>query len=44
MLGAATTVNCFHTARILPQDECESELESVHMVKKIGNIHSKTRE
>jgi hypothetical protein len=32
MLGAATIVHCFHTARILSQDERESELEIVHMV------------
>jgi len=33
MLGAATIVTCFHTARILPQDEHESEPLSDHMVK-----------
>jgi hypothetical protein len=38
MLVAATTVNCFHMARILPQDECESELESAHMVKKLATF------
>ena len=37
MLGAATIVNCFHKARILPQDECESD----HMVKNWQ--HSKTK-
>jgi cell division protein FtsL len=33
MLGAATIVTCFHTARILLQDEHESELESDHTAK-----------
>jgi len=33
MLGAATIVTYFHIARILPQDEHESELQSDHMVK-----------
>jgi cell division protein FtsL len=33
MLCAATIVTCFHTARILLQDEHESELESDHTVK-----------
>jgi cell division protein FtsL len=33
MSGAATIVTCFHTARILPQDENKSELQRDHMVK-----------
>jgi hypothetical protein len=33
LLRAATIVTCFHTVRILLQDEHESELESDHMVK-----------
>jgi hypothetical protein len=36
-LSAATVVNCFHRARIVPQDECKSEIYSVSDADMVNN-------
>jgi hypothetical protein len=36
-LNASTIVNCFHKARIVPQDKCKSETESESDADMVNN-------